>query len=75
MRAMDCECGQPLEAESDEELFGEARRHVDGGRGSPRHAAHRRAAPGYGSGRRLREVAENQGSLMVGFLPSRSSGP
>ncbi len=29
MRAMDCKCGQHLEAENDEELLGEARRHVD----------------------------------------------
>jgi hypothetical protein len=29
MPAMDCECGQHLEAENDEELFEEARRYVD----------------------------------------------
>ena len=29
MPAMDCECGQHLEAENDEELFEEACRHVD----------------------------------------------
>lgn len=29
MRALDCECGQHLEAESDEELFEQARTHVD----------------------------------------------
>ena len=29
MRALDCECGQHLEASSDEELFDRAREHVD----------------------------------------------
>jgi hypothetical protein len=29
MRALDCACGQHLEAESDEELYGRARAHVD----------------------------------------------
>ena len=29
MRALDCECGQHLEAANDEELFERAREHVD----------------------------------------------
>jgi predicted small metal-binding protein len=29
MRALDCECGGHLEAENDEELFEQARAHVD----------------------------------------------
>ncbi len=29
MRALDCECGRHLEADSDEELYGQARAHVD----------------------------------------------
>ena len=29
MRALDCECGQHLEASNDEELFERAREHVD----------------------------------------------
>lgn len=29
MRALDCECGRHLEAESDEELHRQARAHVD----------------------------------------------
>ncbi len=29
MRALDCECGKHLEANSDEELYGQVREHVD----------------------------------------------
>lgn len=29
MRALDCSCGQHLEADNDEELFERARKHVD----------------------------------------------
>ncbi len=29
MRALDCSCGQQLEADNDEELFERAREHVD----------------------------------------------
>jgi predicted small metal-binding protein len=29
MRALDCQCGRHLEAESDEELYRQARAHVD----------------------------------------------
>ncbi|HEV2093471.1 MAG TPA: DUF1059 domain-containing protein [Rubrobacter sp.] len=29
MRALDCQCGKHLEANNDEELYGQAREHVD----------------------------------------------
>jgi len=29
MRALDCDCGQHLEAHDDEELYGQVREHVD----------------------------------------------
>lgn len=29
MRALDCQCGKHLEANDDEELYGQAREHVD----------------------------------------------
>ena len=29
MRALDCQCGEHLEANNDEELYGQAREHVD----------------------------------------------
>ena len=29
MRALDCECGKHLEARDDDELYGQAREHVD----------------------------------------------
>jgi predicted small metal-binding protein len=28
MRKLDCECGHTLEAQNDDELFGEARKHI-----------------------------------------------